>query len=96
MIKKHLFGIALMAGLLTVGGQEKIAPIFKDGEAQIVAEFNDPKNWIRHDLWVETSFDTDGDGKLDRMHVDVTRPKQTETEGLKLPVCMNRVRITRE
>ena len=37
-------------------------------------------------LWVETTFDTDGDGKLDRMHVDVTRPKQTETEGLKLPV----------
>lgn len=86
MIKKHLFGIALMAGLLTVGAQEKIAPIFKDGEAQIVADFNNPKNWIRHDLWVETTFDTDGDGKLDRMHVDVTRPKQTETEGLQLPV----------
>jgi len=35
---------------------------------------------------VETEFDTDGDGKPDRMHVDVTRPMQTETEGLKLPV----------
>jgi hypothetical protein len=22
----------------------------------------DPKNWIREDLWVETEFDTDGDG----------------------------------
>ena len=31
-------------------------------------------------------FDTDGDGKKDRMHVDVTRPRQTESEGLKLPV----------
>ena len=69
-----------------IQAQEKAVPVFKDGEAQIVEAFKDPKDWIRHDLWVETSFDTDGDGKLDRMHVSVTRPKQTETEGLKLPV----------
>ena len=61
-------------------------PVFKDGEAQIVDAFSDSGKWIRHDLWVETNFDTDGDGKPDRMHVDVTRPEQTETEGLKLPV----------
>ncbi|QGY44009.1 Xaa-Pro dipeptidyl-peptidase [Maribellus comscasis] len=65
---------------------EKVGPVFKDGEAQIVPEFNDPDYWIREDLWVETEFDSDGDGKRDRMHVDVTRPRQTETEGLKLPV----------
>ncbi|TDG35559.1 Xaa-Pro dipeptidyl-peptidase [Pedobacter changchengzhani] len=66
--------------------QEKAQPIFKDGEAQIVKAFDTPDKWIRTDLWVETTFDTDGDGKLDRMHVDVTRPFQTETEGLKLAV----------
>lgn len=66
--------------------QEKTTPVFKDGEAQIVEDFNTPDKWIRHDLWVETTFDTDGDGKLDRMHVDVTRPYQTDTEGLKLPI----------
>ena len=66
--------------------QEKATPIFKDGEAQIVEAFKDQSKWIRHDLWVETTFDTDGDGKLDRMHVAVTRPSQTETEGLKLPI----------
>ncbi len=65
---------------------EKAKPIFKDGEAQIVEAFQNPENWLRHDLWVETEFDTDGDGDKDRMHVSVTRPKQTETEGLKLPV----------
>ena len=69
-----------------IQAQEKAVPVFKDGEAQIVEAFKDPKDWIRHDLWVETSFDTDGDGKLDRMHVSVTRPKQTDTEGLKLPI----------
>jgi X-Pro dipeptidyl-peptidase len=68
------------------GRPEPAVPVFKDGEAQVVDRFNDPDMWIRHDLWVETEFDSDGDGKLDRMHVDVTRPRQTDTEGLKLPV----------
>ncbi len=65
--------------------QEKAEPWFKDGEAQIVPAFENQQDWIRTDLWVETTFDTDGDGRPDRMHVDVTRPKQTE-DGLKLPV----------
>ena len=65
---------------------EKAEPVFMNGEAQVVEAFANPENWIREDLWVETEFDSDGDGKLDRMHVDVTRPVQTETEGLKLPV----------
>jgi X-Pro dipeptidyl-peptidase len=64
----------------------QVKPIFENGEAQIIPELKDSSLWIRHDLWVETEFDTDGDGKKDRMHVDVTRPKQTETEGLRLPV----------
>ena len=64
----------------------KAVPVFENGEAQIVPAFKEADKWIREDLWVETTFDTDGDGKPDRMHVDVTRPSQTETEGLKLPV----------
>ena len=70
----------------TCFGQENAKPIFKDGESQIVEAFNSPDKWMRHDLWVETEFDTDGDGKLDRMHVSVTRPFQTDSEGLKLPI----------
>ncbi len=61
-------------------------PLIVDGQAQIIPEFRDPEFWIRHDLWVETSFDSDGDGKPDRMHMDVTRPRQTDTEGIQLPV----------
>ncbi|MDX2415760.1 MAG: Xaa-Pro dipeptidyl-peptidase [Bacteroidales bacterium] len=61
-------------------------PIIKDGQAQIIPELQEKTSWIRHDLWVETEFDSDGDGLLDRMHVDVTRPEQTESEKLKLPV----------
>ncbi|HMO13473.1 MAG TPA: Xaa-Pro dipeptidyl-peptidase [Pirellulaceae bacterium] len=65
--------------------QEKSVPIFKDGQAQPVPGFSKPSEWIRHDLFVETEFDSDGDGKLDRVHVYVVRPKQTDSEGLKLP-----------
>lgn len=68
------------------GPSEPARPIFEDGQAQVVPAFKDPNEWIRQRLWVETTFDSDGDGKNDRMHVDVTRQKQTDTEGLKVPV----------
>ncbi len=61
-------------------------PVIEDGQAQIIPEFENSEDWIRHDLWVETDFDTDGDGNPDRMHVSVTRPSQTESGNLKLPV----------
>ncbi len=78
--------LALILSTSAAQAADKAVPVFVDGEAQIVPEFKDPKDWIRHDLWVEAEFDSDGDGKKDRLHVDVTRPKQTDTEGLKLPV----------
>ena len=61
-------------------------PVFENGQARIVPAFQDSSTWIREHLWVETEFDSDGDGRLDRVHVDVTRPGQTETEGLRVPV----------
>lgn len=85
-MKKYTLLSFILAFTFSVIAQEKAEPWFKDGEAQIVPAFENPSDWIRTDLWVETTFDTDGDGKPDRMHVDVTRPKQTETDGLKLPV----------
>ncbi|MDE2753828.1 MAG: Xaa-Pro dipeptidyl-peptidase, partial [Gemmatimonadota bacterium] len=60
-------------------------PVIEDGQAQIVPAFADSATWIRHDLWVETEFDTDGDGRPDRVHVAVTRPGQSDTEGLTVP-----------
>ncbi len=82
--------LALAAGTVSSTGtaeaQEPTLPVFIAGQAQIVPGFNTSSQWIRQQLWVETEFDTDGDGQLDRMHVDVTRPLQTQTEGLKVPV----------
>jgi X-Pro dipeptidyl-peptidase len=64
--------------------QEPDLPKFVDGQAEVVEAFK--KDWLQHDLWVETEFDSDGDGKKDRMHVSVTRPGQTESQKLKVPV----------
>lgn len=65
---------------------KRATPVFAEGEAQVVPEFEDEKLWIHHDLWVEAEFDTDGDGRLDRMHVSVTRPRQTDTQALRVPI----------
>jgi len=81
-MKYFLLSLAL-SGAAALDAQNR--PFFENGEAQIVPAFSSPENWIREDLWVETEFDTDGDGKLDRMHVDVTRPTATN-DGLQLPV----------
>lgn len=72
--------------LSQIFAQSTSVPVIQDGLAQVVPEFKDPAFWIRHDLWVETELDSDGDGRPDRMHVGVTRPRQTDTEGIKLPV----------
>jgi X-Pro dipeptidyl-peptidase len=60
--------------------------IFENGESQPIAAFRNSETWIKEELWVETTFDSDYDGKLDRMHVFVTRPGQTQTEKIQLPV----------
>ncbi len=81
-------GATLVLAAGTAFGQSaaKTVPVFVNGQAQVVPGFQDPGQWIRQELWVETSFDSDGDGRNDRMHVDVTRPRQTDTEGLKVAV----------
>jgi len=81
----------LTIGLLTLAGSInaqsiKAMPMFADGMAEVVPAFSEQKERIREHLWVETEFDSDKDGKRDRVHVDVTRQRQTETEGLKVPV----------
>jgi X-Pro dipeptidyl-peptidase len=82
-----LLAVGTLAVVSAAGAQQaKTIPVFVGGQAQVVAGFADSTQWIRQTLWVETEFDSDGDGKRDRMFVDVTRQRQTETEGLKVPV----------
>ncbi len=82
--------IALVAVVLALGatapaGAQVTGPVFVDGQAQPVFTAG-PTTWVREELWVESEIDSDFDGKLDRIHVDVTRVQETETVGLKVPV----------
>ena len=74
------------AASLHAQGPAATGPVFANGMAQVVPAFADSAQWIRQNLWVETDFDSDLDGRNDRVHVDVTRPRQTQTEGLKVPI----------
>ena len=85
MARPLILGLSLIPAIESVHGDALTIPKITDGMTQPIAELSDPDLWIREDLWVETTFDSDGDGRLDRMHVDVTRPRQTETDSLKLP-----------
>ena len=89
MTRSIFLACSLLSGILFVPAfaQEQVAtPVFVDGEAQVVEAFKGKANRVVHDLWVETEFDSDGNGTMDRVHVSVSRPIQTDTQGLKVPV----------
>jgi X-Pro dipeptidyl-peptidase len=46
-------------------------------------------NAIREAVWVDTGLDGDGDGKTDRVAVDVVRPSEPARQGRKVPVIMD-------
>lgn len=60
-----LAGVAVLAAVFSVQAvsQQPARPVFVDGQAQIVPAFQDATQWIKQTLWVETEFDSDGDGK---------------------------------
>jgi len=88
MIAAIALAVVSLSGTRALRAQSspRAGPVFVNGMAQVVPAFADSSTWIRQELWVETNFDSDRDGKPDRVHVDVTRPRQTDTEGLKVPV----------
>ncbi len=58
-------------------------PTFVNGLSQNVFSATDV---ITGEVWVESDFDSDLDGKKDRLHADYTLPRETQTDGLKVPV----------
>ena len=55
-----------LAAALAATAAAQTQPVFVNGQAQVVPAFNVSAQWVRHRLWVETEFDSDGDGKRDR------------------------------
>jgi len=83
-------GVIAAAALAAAVGASGVAgaaePTFKNGLAQAVFT-TDTTKWISYDGYVQSNSDSDHDGKLDRIHFDVTRPPETD-QGLKVPVVM--------
>ena len=71
---KSFLTLALTFSIFSCAQQTetKTAPIFKDGEAQIVEAFSNPEYWVRHDLWVETEFGDRLDLLSNQFYDDVT------------------------
>ena len=76
-------GAVVASGAGAAGAAE---PTFVNGLAQNVFSTN-TADWIRGEGWVQSTYDSDHDGKLDRIHFDITRPKETAS-GLKVPVIL--------
>lgn len=47
------------------------------------------ENAIRESVWVDTRLDGDGDGRTDRVAVDIVRPREPAHQGRKIPVIMD-------
>ena len=57
----------------------------KQGRTQPVFSYADA---VREYVYVESTVDSDSDGKLDRVRVDIIRPKES-SPGLKVPVIID-------
>ncbi|QNS03123.1 Xaa-Pro dipeptidyl-peptidase [Streptomyces xanthii] len=44
---------------------------------------------IRESVWVDTRLDGDGDGRTDRVAVDIVRPREPAAQGRRIPVIMD-------
>jgi X-Pro dipeptidyl-peptidase len=71
----------LMAALLTPatahGTPRESRPVYSYADA------------VREAVWVDTGLDGDGDGRHDRVAVDVVRPREPAEQGRKVPVIMD-------
>ncbi|WP_460071254.1 Xaa-Pro dipeptidyl-peptidase [Streptomyces sp. YKOK-I1] len=71
----------LVAGFLTPvtahGAPRESRPVYSYAQA------------IREAVWVDTGLDGDGDGRPDRVAVDIVRPREPAARGRKVPVIMD-------
>ncbi|MFI1864114.1 Xaa-Pro dipeptidyl-peptidase [Streptomyces jumonjinensis] len=77
---------ALMTVALFPAGAQSAPLAPGRGESTPVYSY---ENAIRESVWVDTRLDGDGDGRTDRVAVDIVRPEETERQGRRIPVIMD-------
>ncbi|MFI0924608.1 Xaa-Pro dipeptidyl-peptidase [Streptomyces sp. NPDC021012] len=80
---------ALFASLVTPAGAQPeqaapAAPLVR--ESRPVHSYADA---VRESVWVDTGLDGDGDGRADRVAVDIVRPREPAAAGRRIPVIMD-------
>ncbi|MGW0699782.1 Xaa-Pro dipeptidyl-peptidase [Streptomyces sp. NPDC002867] len=78
--------LAASAALLAVGIPAGAQGAPQARESRPVHSY---ENAIRESVWVDTRLDGDGDGRTDRVAVDIVRPRETARQGRKIPVIMD-------
>ncbi|WP_113701264.1 Xaa-Pro dipeptidyl-peptidase [Nonomuraea lactucae] len=85
-LRPALFAVALTLAMATPA-QAVTGPAVtvENGRTQPVFSYPDA---VREHVYVESSVDSDGDGRLDKVRVDIIRPKESGP-GLKVPVIID-------
>ena len=78
-------GAVGVAPSVSAPAPEPAVPTFVGGLSQAVFSAN-AADWYSGEVWVQAPFDSDNDGKRDRIHADFTAPREVVTDGLKVPV----------
>ncbi|MCX4671637.1 Xaa-Pro dipeptidyl-peptidase [Streptomyces sp. NBC_01381] len=87
LIRRSLVTAALAALLATL-----LSPATAQGAPSAPRESKPVYSYesaIREAVWVDTQMDGDGDGKTDRVAVDIVRPREPAQQGRKIPVIMD-------
>lgn len=66
-----------------------VTPAVAHGTPQESRPVHSYENAVREAVWVDTRLDGDGDGKTDRVAVDIVRPREPAQQGRKVPVIMD-------
>ncbi|MFG2141252.1 Xaa-Pro dipeptidyl-peptidase [Streptomyces sp. NPDC048650] len=75
--------VALLSVLIAPGGADATSA---PGESTPVYSYD---HAIRESVWVDTRLDGDGDGRTDRVAVDIVRPSEPARQGRRIPVIMD-------
>jgi X-Pro dipeptidyl-peptidase len=78
--------VVVLAAAAPATAQERTPPPWlniQDGVTQPVFPF---ANAIEQTVFVESEVDSDGDGRKDRVRIQISRPGETATQGIKVPV----------
>ncbi|WP_406049251.1 Xaa-Pro dipeptidyl-peptidase [Kribbella sp. NBC_00889] len=65
------------------------APPYVDPATHSTEPIYDYASAVRESVYVDTTMDSDSDGKDDVIAVDIVRPSETELTGLRIPVIMD-------